>query len=77
MMTVILLDLAGAVVVLVVVGLTDGVGAMLVIAPDTLKSHLRNLYRKVGVRNRVEFTLLAIKEYSSPSDSGETGSSDR
>lgn len=39
--------------------------AKLVIAPDTLKSHLRNLYHKIGARNRVEFTLAVLKEYRS------------
>ncbi|MBI4310541.1 MAG: hypothetical protein HY681_02075 [Chloroflexi bacterium] len=33
----------------------------LVIAPDTLKTHLRNMYRKAGVRNRIEFTVLVSR----------------
>lgn len=36
----------------------------LVIAPDTLKSHLRNVYRKVGARNRLEFTLVIMRDYN-------------
>jgi DNA-binding CsgD family transcriptional regulator len=41
----------------------------LVIAPDTLKSHLRNVYRKVGARNRLEFTLVIMRDFNY---SGET-----
>ncbi len=33
----------------------------LVITPNTLKSHLRNIYRKSGARNRLEFTMAVIK----------------
>ena len=35
----------------------------LVIASDTLKSHLRNIYRKAGVRNRLEFTMAAMNGF--------------
>jgi len=38
----------------------------LIIAPDTLKTHLRNIYRKAGVHNRLEFVMLAIKNFSRP-----------
>ena len=34
----------------------------LFITPNTLKSHLRNIYNKVGARNRLEFTLAVMKE---------------
>lgn len=37
---------------------TQEIRDQLVIAPDTLKTHLRNMYRKAGVRNRIEFTVL-------------------
>ncbi|MCR4394842.1 MAG: LuxR C-terminal-related transcriptional regulator [Dehalococcoidales bacterium] len=40
---------------------TEEIRQKLVIAPDTLKTHLRNIYRKTGVRNRLEFTLLVMK----------------
>jgi DNA-binding CsgD family transcriptional regulator len=33
----------------------------LAIAPDTLKTHLRNIYRKVGAKNRLDFTLRVMK----------------
>ncbi len=32
------------------------------ITASTLKTHLRNIYRKVGVSNRLEFTLALMKE---------------
>ncbi len=38
----------------------------LVIAPDTLKSHLRNIYRKAGVKNRLEFTMAVLNNVSGP-----------
>ena len=41
---------------------TDEILHELVIAPDTLKSHLRNIYGKVGAKNRLEFTLLLVNE---------------
>ncbi len=38
----------------------------LVIAPDTLKTHLRNIYRKAGVKNRLEFTMAVLNNVSGP-----------
>ncbi len=38
------------------------------IAETTLKSHLRNIYRKAGVKNRLELTLAVLK---SPSPTGD------
>ncbi|MCR4394694.1 MAG: LuxR family transcriptional regulator, partial [Dehalococcoidales bacterium] len=40
---------------------TEEIRRKLVIAPDTLKTHLRNIYRKTGVKNRLGFTLLVMK----------------
>lgn len=34
----------------------------LAIAPDTLKTHLRNIYRKIGVRDRRGLTLIVVDE---------------
>ena len=34
----------------------------LVIAPDTLKTHLRSIYRKMGVRDRRGLTLVLVEE---------------
>ena len=42
---------------------TQEIQEKLVIAPDTLKSHLRNIYRKAGVRNRLEFTLAVMNGF--------------
>lgn len=41
----------------------------LMIAPDTLKRHLRNIYRKANVRNRLEFTMAVMNVYSQPKES--------
>lgn len=45
----------------------------LVIAPDTLKSHLRNIYRKAGVRNRLEFTMAVMNDFDRTKSDPETG----
>jgi len=45
---------------LVVDGLTNrGVGAQLFLSPHTIDFHLRQIYRKLGVRSRVELARLA------------------
>jgi DNA-binding CsgD family transcriptional regulator len=41
---------------------TQEIRDKLVIAPDTLKRHLRNIYRKAGVRNRLEFTMAVMNK---------------
>jgi DNA-binding CsgD family transcriptional regulator len=41
---------------------TEEIRHTLNISPDTLKSHLRNIYGKVGVKNRLELTLLMVNE---------------
>jgi DNA-binding CsgD family transcriptional regulator len=42
---------------LVVAGMsTEAMQHKLFISPDTLKSHLRSVYRKLGVKNRLELT---------------------
>ena len=35
------------------------------ISPETVKKHVRNIYRKLGVRNRVEATLK-FQQYIQP-----------
>lgn len=32
------------------------------ISPETVKKHVRNIYRKMGVRNRVEATIKYTQE---------------
>jgi len=45
---------------LVMDGLTNrGVGARLFLSPHTIDFHLRQIYRKLGVRSRVELARLA------------------
>jgi hypothetical protein len=45
---------------LVVDGLTNrGVGARLFLSPHTVDFHLRQIYRRLGVRSRVELARLA------------------
>jgi len=45
---------------LVIDGLTNrGVGAQLFLSPHTIDFHLRQIYRKLGVRSRVELARLA------------------
>ena len=36
------------------------------ISPETVKQHLKNIYRKMGVRNRVEATLKFLFEIREP-----------
>jgi DNA-binding CsgD family transcriptional regulator len=40
------------------------------ITPNTLKSHLRNIYRKTGVHNRLEFTLTVMKDSGVSTEAG-------
>ena len=40
----------------------ESIREALIISPDTLKTHLRNIYRKAGVRNRLEFTVKIMKD---------------
>ena len=48
---------------LLVAGISsDEIRQRLHISTDTLKSHLRNIYGKVGVKNRLELTLLMVNE---------------
>jgi DNA-binding CsgD family transcriptional regulator len=45
---------------LVIDGLTNrGVGAQLFLSPHTVDFHLRQIYRKLGIRSRVELARLA------------------
>ena len=44
----------------------------LIIAPDTLKSHLRNIFRKAGVRNRFELTLAVMNTFKQPGTPADT-----
>jgi DNA-binding NarL/FixJ family response regulator len=45
---------------LVIDGLTNrGVGAQLFLSPHTIDFHLRQIYRKLGIRSRVELARLA------------------
>lgn len=45
---------------------TQEIRDKLVIAPDTLKRHLRNIYRKANVHNRLEFTLSMVNRSEQP-----------
>lgn len=45
---------------------TQEIRDKLVIAPDTLKRHLRNIYRKASVRNRLEFTMAVMNTFGQP-----------
>lgn len=36
------------------------------ISPQTVKQHVKNIYRKMGVRNRVEATLKFLFEIRQP-----------
>jgi DNA-binding CsgD family transcriptional regulator len=51
---------------------TTEILGQLVITPNTLKTHLRNIYRKSGARNRWEFTMVIMKE-TNGSDEARTG----
>jgi two-component system, NarL family, response regulator DegU len=52
---------------LVATGLSnDEIGEKLFVSPATVRTHLYNLFRKLGVRSRVQATLLVTK---GPSDS--------
>ena len=37
------------------------VAAVLVVTENTVKAHLRNIYRKLDVRNRQEFAAYAVQ----------------
>jgi DNA-binding CsgD family transcriptional regulator len=39
------------------------------IRPETVKTHIRNIYRKVGVRNKIPLLLRFVSEARSLSDS--------
>jgi len=55
-----LTDTQRTVAALVVEGLTNrGVGARLFLSPHTVDFHLRQIYRRLGVRSRVELARLA------------------
>ena len=55
-----LTDTQRMVVELVIDGLTNrGVGARLFLSPHTIDFHLRQIYRRLGVRSRVELARLA------------------
>jgi DNA-binding CsgD family transcriptional regulator len=55
-----LTDTQRTVAELVVDGLTNrGVGAKLFLSPHTVDFHLRQIYRRLGVRSRVELARLA------------------
>ncbi len=47
----------------------------LAIAPDTLKTHLRNIYHKVGAKNRLDFTLRVMKG-NEPAEGNHSANSD-
>jgi DNA-binding CsgD family transcriptional regulator len=57
---------ADVVEILITGASTQEIRDKLVIAPDTLKRHLRNIYRKTGVRNRLEFTMAAMNMFDQP-----------
>lgn len=38
------------------------ISAMMCISTETVKSHLQNIYKKLGVKNRIEAALLFLKE---------------
>lgn len=57
---------------------TEEILEQLVISRDTLKTHLRNVYRKMGVRDRRELTRLLVNELHQAiqgMDSGQAGRS--
>jgi DNA-binding CsgD family transcriptional regulator len=41
--------------------LNKEIASLLFISEETVKKHLKNVYRKLGVRNRVEATLKTYK----------------
>jgi DNA-binding CsgD family transcriptional regulator len=41
--------------------LNKEIALLLFISEETVKKHLKNVYRKLGVRNRVEATLKTYK----------------
>jgi DNA-binding CsgD family transcriptional regulator len=41
---------------------TDQIAKTLVLSSETVRSHLKNLYRKLGVRSRAEAIVLAQRQ---------------
>ncbi len=41
---------------------TDPIAGLLAISAGTVKTHLRNIYRKTGVHNKVSLLLLFLRE---------------
>lgn len=55
------------VLALIALGLTNAeIGDELFVSTDTVKTHVRRLYRKLGVRNRTEAAVLAREHQLSP-----------
>jgi len=58
---------------------TDQVAQRLRVSPDTVKTHLRHVYAKLGVRNRSELTraVLGIREKITRTGDRQRSESDR
>lgn len=55
------------VLALIALGMTNGeIGRELFVSTDTVKTHVRRLYRKLGVRNRTEAAILAREHQLAP-----------
>ena len=53
----------GEIVSLVLAGKTNSeIGEALFISPNTVRNHIYSVYRKAGVRNRVELTNLILEQ---------------
>jgi len=51
------------VVLLVAEGLTNPqIASRLFVSPQTVKTHMKNVFRKLGVSSRTELTVLVVRE---------------
>jgi DNA-binding NarL/FixJ family response regulator len=51
------------VVLLVAEGLTNPqIATRLFVSPQTVKTHMKNVFRKLGVSSRTELTVLVVRE---------------
>lgn len=57
------------VVVLVAEGLTNPqIATRLFVSPQTVKTHMKNVFRKLHISSRSELTALVVREHVHPGD---------